>query len=103
MPGALGYTVYLVVTTSARLASLAASRGAKSPGGSSMWAEGGLEVRDREAGLEAAWRDGTAFVTLQQALATVQPPVDVDVWWCILGAEVAVLSESCTAGHWSAS
>lgn len=64
-----------------------------------MWAEGGLEVRDREAGLEAAWRDGTAFVTLQQALATVQPPVDVDVWWCILGAEVAVLSESSVAGQ----
>ena len=52
-----------------------------------------------DTGLVAARRDGTAFATLQQALATAQPPVDVDVWWCTLGAEVAVLSESCTAGQ----
>ena len=98
IPGALGYTVYLVVTTSARLASLAANRGAK-PWGKQHVGGRRCGKRDREAGLEAAWRDGTVFATLQQALATAQPPVDVDVWWCTLGAEVAVLSESCTAGQ----
>jgi hypothetical protein len=57
----------------------------------------GRKERDREEGMEAARRDRAAFEELQQALATAQPPVNVDVWWCTMGAEVAVLSGSCTA------
>ena len=67
----------------------------------------GRKERDREEGMEAERRDRAAFEALQQALATAQPHMDVDVWWCTLGAEVAplhavqlVLSEShtCTRG-----
>ena len=57
----------------------------------------GRKERDREEGMEAERRDRYAFEALQQALATAQPPLDVDLWWCTLGAEVAVLSESLTA------
>lgn len=57
----------------------------------------GRKERDREEGMEAARRDRAAFEELQQALATAQPPVEVDVWWCTIGAEVAVLSGSCEA------
>jgi chemotaxis protein histidine kinase CheA len=55
----------------------------------------GRKERDREEGMEAERRDRAAFEALQQALATAQPPVEVDVWWCTMGAEVAVLSGSC--------
>ena len=57
----------------------------------------GRKERDREEGMEAERRDRAAFEALQQALATAQPPVEVDVWWCTIGAEVAVLSGSCEA------
>ena len=57
----------------------------------------GRKERDREEGMEAERRDRAAFEALQQALATAQPPVEVDIWWCTIGAEVAVLSGSCEA------
>ena len=41
----------------------------------------GRKERDREEGMEAARRDRAAFEALQQALATAQPPVDVDAWF----------------------
>ena len=55
--------------------------------------------RDREEGMEAERRDRAAFEALQHALAAAEPALDVDVWWCTLGAEVALLSESLTAGQ----
>ena len=59
----------------------------------------GRVERDREEALEAERRDRAAFEALRQALATAQPPLDVGVWWCTLGAEVAALSGSLTAGQ----
>ena len=55
--------------------------------------------RDREEGMEAERRDRAAFEALQHALAAAEPALDVDVWWCTLGAEVALLSGSITAGQ----
>ena len=55
--------------------------------------------RDREEGMEAERRDRAAFEALQHALAAAEPALDVDVWWCTLGAEVALLSGSLTAGQ----
>ena len=55
--------------------------------------------RDREEGMEAERRDRAAFEALQHALAAAEPALDVDVWWSTLGAEVALLSGSLTAGQ----